>query len=82
MSLEDDFKKAADAVNSKSKQSNDSLLKIYSLYKQSTTGDVSGKRPGMLDLRGRAKFDAWNKLKGTDKNQAMQDYIDHVASLS
>jgi diazepam-binding inhibitor (GABA receptor modulating acyl-CoA-binding protein) len=60
---------------------NDTLLVIYSLYKQSTQGDVSGKRPGMLDFVGRAKYDAWAKLKGRTNDQAMQDYIDLVERL-
>jgi len=60
---------------------NDTLLVIYSLYKQSTQGDVSGKRPGMLDFVGRAKYDAWAKLKGRTNDQARQDYIDLVERL-
>jgi acyl-CoA-binding protein len=60
---------------------NDTLLEIYSLYKQSTHGDASGKRPGMLDFVGRAKYDAWAKLKGRSADQAMQDYIDLVERL-
>lgn len=60
---------------------NDTLLEIYSLYKQSTKGDVSGKRPGMLDFVGRAKFDAWAQLKGRTSDQAMQDYMDLVERL-
>ncbi len=44
-----------------SRPSNDQLLELYSLYKQGTAGDATGKRPGMFDLAGRAKFDAWTK---------------------
>jgi acyl-CoA-binding protein len=54
---------------------NDVMLDMYALYKQATTGDVSGSRPGMLDLRGRAKYDAWAKVKGTSKDDAMTKYI-------
>jgi diazepam-binding inhibitor (GABA receptor modulator, acyl-CoA-binding protein) len=54
---------------------NDTMLELYALYKQATTGDVSGSRPGMLDLRGRAKYDAWAKHKGTSKDAAMEQYI-------
>ncbi len=54
---------------------NDVMLELYALYKQSTSGDASGSRPGMLDLRGRAKFDAWANHKGTSKEAAMQAYI-------
>lgn len=54
---------------------NDVMLELYGLYKQSTTGDVSGSRPGMLDVKGRAKYDAWAKLKGKSKDAAMEAYI-------
>jgi acyl-CoA-binding protein len=60
---------------------NKTLLKIYSLFKQGTEGDNTGKRPGFTDLVGRAKFDAWAELKGTSKDKAMQDYIDLITSL-
>lgn len=63
------------------KPDNATLLKIYSLYKQATEGDVEGKRPGMLDMVGRAKFDAWDKLKGKSKDDAMQEYVDLIESL-
>ena len=56
-------------------------LEFYALYKQATAGDVSGKRPGMMDFVGRAKYDAWEKLKGTSSDQAMQQYIDKLDSL-
>ncbi len=58
---------------------NDTMLALYALFKQATSGDVSGGRPGMLDLRGRAKYDAWAKHKGMTKDAAMQAYIDLVA---
>jgi acyl-CoA-binding protein len=54
---------------------NDVMLDMYALYKQATAGDVSGSRPGMLDLRGRAKYDAWEKQKGTPKDVAIAAYI-------
>ncbi len=60
---------------------NDTLLKIYALFKQATEGDVTGKRPGLTDFKGRAKYDAWTKIKGVAKEGAMQDYIDLVESL-
>jgi diazepam-binding inhibitor (GABA receptor modulator, acyl-CoA-binding protein) len=53
----------------------DTMLELYALYKQATAGDVRGDRPGMLDLRGRAKYDAWAKRKGMTKDAAMQAYI-------
>jgi len=57
----------------------DAMLELYALYKQATAGDVSGSRPGMLDVRGRAKYDAWAKKKGLTKDAAMQAYIAQVA---
>jgi len=55
--------------------SNDVMLELYALYKQATTGDVAGSRPGFTDLRGRAKYDAWAKHKGKSKDSAMEAYI-------
>lgn len=55
--------------------SNDVLLELYALYKQATVGDVAGGRPGMLDLKGRAKYDAWAKRKGETKDAAMAAYV-------
>lgn len=63
------------------KPDNATLLQIYALYKQASEGDVQGKRPGFTDFVGRAKFDAWEGLKGTASEQAMQDYIDLIESL-
>jgi diazepam-binding inhibitor (GABA receptor modulator, acyl-CoA-binding protein) len=62
--------------------STDDLLQLYALYKQSTAGDVTGSRPGMLDLKGRAKFDAWTKAKGTSKDDAMTKYVALVDKLA
>jgi acyl-CoA-binding protein len=62
--------------------SNDELLELYALYKQATAGDVSGSRPGMLDLKGRAKYDAWAKTKGTSKDAAMTKYVALVDRLT
>ncbi|MGH8530329.1 MAG: acyl-CoA-binding protein [Nevskiales bacterium] len=56
-------------------------LKMYSLYRQAKDGDVLGKRPGMLDMVGRAKYDAWAKLKGTKKEDAMRQYIAEVKTV-
>lgn len=60
---------------------NATLLKLYALYKQATSGDVDGKRPGFTDMVGRAKWDAWNELKGTGRDDAMKQYIALVDSL-
>lgn len=62
--------------------STDALLELYALYKQSTAGDVQGSRPGMLDLKGRAKFDAWSGIKGTSKDDAMTKYVALVDQLA
>ena len=62
--------------------SNDDLLELYAFYKQATTGDVTGSRPGMLDMKGRAKFDAWTKKKGTSKDDAMTKYAALVDRLA
>lgn len=64
-----------------SRPSNEDLLALYANYKQATVGDVQGKRPGFTDLKGRAKYDAWAKLEGTDKDAAMQAYTDKVNAL-
>lgn len=61
--------------------SNDDMLFLYAHFKQASSGDVSGKRPGMLDMVGRAKYDAWAKLKGMDKGAAMDKYIGKVGDL-
>ena len=71
----------ADSKKLSEKPDNMTLLKIYALYKQASAGDADGKRPGFSDMVGRAKWDAWNALKGTDKNAAMQDYVDLIESL-
>lgn len=71
----------ADSKSLPEKPDNMTLLKIYALYKQATAGDVEGKRPGFADMVGRAKWDAWNELKGKDSDGAKQDYIDLVESL-
>ena len=70
-----------ESKNLTERPSNDTLLQIYALYKQGTGSDASGKRPGMFDMVGRAKFDAWEKLKGTGQDDAMQKYVDLINSL-
>jgi acyl-CoA-binding protein len=82
MSLQAQFDQAvADSKNLPERPDNMTLLKIYALYKQASEGDVEGKRPGFTDMVGRAKYDAWDALKGTEKDEAMQQYIDLVAEL-
>lgn len=82
-----DLKQAfADAfTNSKNlseRPDNATLLKLYALYKQATLGDNAEKKPGFGDMVGRAKWDAWNGLKGVGAEDAMQQYIDLIESLS
>ncbi|MFT7372709.1 MAG: diazepam-binding inhibitor (GABA receptor modulating acyl-CoA-binding protein) [Oleiphilaceae bacterium] len=60
---------------------NELKLKMYALYKQATEGDVSGKKPGMMDFIARAKFMAWEALKGSSSEEAMQTYIDSIEDL-
>jgi len=60
---------------------NDQLLELYALYKQATEGDAGGSRPGVFDLTGRAKYDAWARKKGTGAEAAMKAYVDYVAAL-
>lgn len=60
---------------------NDTLLRLYALYKQGAEGDVSGSKPGFFDFVGTAKYEAWSKLKGTSQDEAMQRYIDLVKQL-
>jgi len=82
VSLEEKFKDAAERVkNLSSRPSNDDLLQLYALYKQGTEGDVSGKRPGMMDFKGRAKYDAWAGKKGTSKEDAQDQYVALVERL-
>jgi len=60
---------------------NDTLLRLYALYKQGAEGDVKGDKPGFFDFVGTAKYEAWAKLKGTGQDEAKQKYIDLVAKL-
>ncbi len=72
----------ANSKNLSERPDNMTLLKLYALYKQASTGDNAEKKPGFTDMVGRAKWDAWNTLKGTPNAQAMQQYIDLIESLS
>ncbi len=76
------FEKAAQEAQSLAKRpDNDTLLQLYALYKQATTGDVKGTRPGGMDFVGRAKYDAWVKLKGKAPAEAMTAYVALVDKL-
>ncbi len=76
------FEEAAEKVKTLSRRpSNDTLLELYALYKQGSEGDVKGKRPGMLDPKGRAKYDAWAKLSGLSSDEAKEKYVALVERL-
>ncbi len=76
------FAQAQEDVKSLTKRpSNDDFLFLYSHFKQAEKGDVSGARPGMLDMINRAKFDSWAKLKGTASEAAMKAYVEKVSTL-
>ncbi|HLU65388.1 MAG TPA: acyl-CoA-binding protein [Kofleriaceae bacterium] len=77
MSLADDFQAAVERVNQlAAAPPTDVQLELYGLFKQATAGDVTGSRPGMLDVRGRAKYDAWASRKGMSRDDAMRAYIE------
>ena len=81
--LEAEFEEAAAASKMlKSAPDNDTLLALYSLFKQAGSGDVSGERPGALDMINRAKFDAWAGRKGTSREDAMKAYVELVSRLT
>lgn len=82
MSLQAEFEQAvADSKALPERPDNMTLLKMYALYKQGSQGDASGERPGMTDMIGRAKWDAWHALQGTSSEEAMQQYINLIADL-
>ena len=80
--LNEQFEQAvADSKNLPERPDNATLLKLYALYKQGSAGDADGKRPGFTDMVGRAKWDAWNELKGQSNDEAKQAYIDLIEDL-
>lgn len=80
--LEKQFKEAAAGAKAlPAKPDNDTLLKLYALYKQGTDGDVHGEAPGFMDFVGRAKYEAWAGLKGTSQDAARKDYVALVKKL-
>jgi len=80
--LEERFQQAAeDAQKLKERPDNDTMLKLYALFKQGSQGDVSGEKPGFFDFVGVAKYEAWERQKGTSQDEARQKYIDLVESL-
>lgn len=82
MATVEEFEAAVKRVNALPKAPGTSeMLELYGWYKQATAGDVSGSRPGMLDPRGRAKYDAWSKRKGTSADAARDGYVALAARL-
>lgn len=71
----------ADSKNLSERPDNATLLALYALYKQGSTGDNLEKKPGFSDIVARAKWEAWSKLKGTAPEAAMQQYIDRIAEM-
>ncbi len=72
----------ANSKNLSERPDNTTMLKIYALYKQASVGDNTEKKPGFVDMVGRAKWDAWNGVKGVSNKDAMQQYVDLIESLS
>jgi len=80
--LDQQFEKAINEVTElANRPENKHMLTLYASYKQATQGDCTGKRPGMLDIAGRAKYDAWKKISGTKTSDAKQAYVDLVTIL-
>ena len=76
------FKQAATLAKSlPEKPDNDTLLQLYALFKQGSSGDVAGEKPGFFDFVAAAKYEAWEKLQGLSQDDAMQKYIDLVKDL-
>jgi acyl-CoA-binding protein len=83
MALEEDFASAQTRVKALSRTPETSeLLDLYALYKQGSSGDVQGSRPGMLDFKGRAKYDAWAAKKGIARDAAQRAYVELVGKLA
>ena len=81
--LQAQFEQAAKDVHALAERpDNDTLLRLYALYKQGAEGDVSGAKPGFFDFVGTAKYEAWAKLKGTAPGDAQKKYVDLVKKLT
>jgi len=77
-----EFEAALAGVKTLPDQPPNVLLELYGLYKQATNGDAGGKRPGVFDLKGRAKYDAWATRKGMTREAAMDEYVAVVDRLA
>ena len=83
MALEEDFASAQTRVRGLARTPDSrELLELYALYKQGSGGDVQGSRPGMLDFKGRAKYDAWAGKKGIARDAAQKAYVELVGKLA
>ncbi|MCE2943497.1 MAG: acyl-CoA-binding protein [Lysobacteraceae bacterium] len=81
--LKTQFEKAKETVMGLAERpDNDTLLRLYALYKQGSEGDVNGPKPGFFDFVGNAKYEAWEKLKGMTQDEAMKKYVALVKSLA
>jgi acyl-CoA-binding protein len=80
-SIKSEFDKAVECVNDLPSQSTKVQLELYGLYKQALFGDVTGERPGRLNVRERAKYDEWTSRKGMSKEAAMRVYIEVAKRL-
>jgi acyl-CoA-binding protein len=82
MDMQQMFEQAvADSKTLSERPSNDTLLQLYSLYKQATEGDVNGEAPSAFDFVGKAKYEAWSGIKGKSKEAAMKEYVQLVDKL-
>ena len=80
--LQQQFEQAAKDVKAlPERPDNDTMLRLYALYKQGSEGDVKGDKPGFFDFVGAAKYEAWEKLRGTSQEQAQKKYVDLVKKL-
>ncbi len=81
--LQKQFEAAAAVVlKAKKDPGNDLKLRLYAHYKQATDGDVAGEKPGFADFVNRAKYEAWAKLKGTPREEAMKGYVKLVERVT
>ncbi|XP_075160793.1 acyl-CoA binding protein 2 [Haematobia irritans] len=82
MSLDEQFNAAAESVKTMTKRPTDEeFLELYALFKQATVGDNTTSKPGLLDLKGKAKWEWWNKQKGKSQEDAKKEYIAFAAKL-
>ena len=79
--IEDMFDEKVIEVKTLKSMTDENKLYLYKYYKQSTIGDINTERPGFFDFIGKTKWDAWNKMKGLSKKDAMQKYIQKVEEL-